>query len=262
MPRPWFFLASLLVTSLTANAETPPLLAAAFRQFLADQNRWAYTETRSHQAKTGQTVRDRVTVIDPSVVYAHQIVPEVINGIAATPAQIAEWARRNDETARQRQALVERLGGLSPEPDFQLKIFQHNIRPQFDRATVFAEDDTSVTFEISLELDDGRPFPEYQLTARVDKARRDFLHATFRQTTLIRQGAGKWTDGLIEVHFTRPDLNHATVPASIVSQATQKPLFGPASKWHNRTERTDFRRVTPYDERFNVKIGPLRVLGF
>jgi hypothetical protein len=262
MPRRWLFLVFLLATSLTANAETPPLLAAAFRQFQADQNRWAYTETHSHRDKAGQTVRDQVAVIDPSAVYAHQIVPEVINGKAATPAQIAEWARRNDETTRQRQALIERLGGLSPEPDFQLKIFQHSVRPQFDRARVLFEDGSSVTFEIPLLLIDGRPFPEYQLTAQVDKQRSDFLHATFRQTKLIQIKAGKWTDGLIEVHFTRPNPHHATVPSSVVSRATNKPLFGPANQWHRQVDRTDFRRVTPYDERFRVKIGPLRVLGF
>ncbi len=262
MPRPWLFVVSLLVTSLTAHAETPPLLAAAFQQFLADQNRWTYTEAHSRRDKTGQTVRDRVTVIDPSLAYAHQIVPEVINGKDATPMQIAEWARRNDETARQRQALAERLGGLPPEPEFLLKIFHHRVRPRFERATIHSEDNTSVTFEIPLELEDGRPFPEYQLTARVDKARRDFLHATFRQTTLIKQGAGKWTNGLIEVHFTRPDPEHATVPASIVSQATNKPLFGPANQLHYQTDRTGFHRVTPYDERFRVKIGPFRFLSF
>jgi hypothetical protein len=262
MPRPWLSLASLLVTSLTANAETPPLLAAAFRQFLADQNRWAYTETHSRQDKAGQAMREQVTVIDPSAVYAHQIVPEVIDGQADTPAQIAEWARSNDETARQRQALIERLGGLSPEPDFQFKIFQHSVRPQFDRATILAENGSSVTFEIPLQLVDGRPFPEYQFTASVGKQRSDFLHATFRQTKLIQIKAGKWTDGLIEVHFTRPDPDHATVPSSVVSRVTNKPLFGPANIWHHQADRTGFRRVTPYDERFRVKIGPLRVLGF
>lgn len=261
MPRPWLVLAPLLITSLTAS-ETPPLLAAAFRVFQADQNRWAYTEIHSHQDKAGQTVRDEVIVIDPSLTYADQIVPEVINRQAATPDQVAAWARRNEETARQRQALAEHPGGLPPGPDFQLKIFQHNVRPQFDRATIITEDDSSVTFEIPLQLSDGRPFPEYQLTAQVDKQRGDFLHATFRQTRRTQIHAGKWTDGLIEVHFTRPDPNHATVPSIIISQVTNKPLFGRDNKWSNRTERTGFRRVTPYDERFHVKIGPLRLLGF
>jgi hypothetical protein len=261
MPRPWLFLAPLLFTSLAAS-ETPPLLAAAFRVFLADQNHWAYTETHSHPDKAGQTVRDQVTVIDPSVTYADQVVPEMINGQAANPDQVAAWARRNEETARQRQALTERLGGPPPAPDFQLKIFQHHVRPLFDRATVMSEDDSSVTFEIPLQLSDGQPFQEYQLTAQVDKQHGDFLHATFRQTKLIQIYAGKWTDGLIEVHFTRPDPSQATVPASIISQATNKPLFGPANQWRNRTDRTGFRRVTPYDERLRVKIGPLRILGF
>lgn len=261
MPRPWLLLAFLPVLGLTARAETPPLLAAAFRTFLADQNHWAYTETRSHSDSEGRTVRDHVTVIDPSLTYANQLVPEVINGQAATPAQVAEWARRSAETARQRQALAERPGGPPPEPEFQLKVFHHRVRPQFDRATIATEDDTSVTFEIPLQRDDGQPFPEYQLTARVDKQRADFLHATLRQTKLIQIKGGKWTDGLIEVTFTRPDPQHATVPSTTTSRVTNKPLFGAAHTLQSQADRTGFRRVTPYDERFGVKIGPLRFMG-
>src|SRR5262245_10878690 len=97
MPRPLLFVAPLLFTCLIAQAETPPLLAEAFRQFMADQNRWAYTETRSSQDKKGQPRRDQVTVIDPSLDYARQLVPEIVDGQPATPAQVTEWTRRNEE---------------------------------------------------------------------------------------------------------------------------------------------------------------------
>jgi hypothetical protein len=260
--RPWLLLVIWLVLRATAQAETPALLADAFRTYLGQQNRWAYTETLFRPDKAGRMLRDQVMRIDPSVTYADQIVPEVIGGAAATPAQTAEWARRNEETARQRHVTAERLGGLLPSPDFQIRIFQHHVQPRFDQAVIVAEDGSSVTFEIPLQLSDGTPFPEYELTARVDRQHRDFLHATFRQTRLIAIKAGKWSDGLIEVDFIRPDPNHATVPAITTSRVTNKPLFGPARVIHSRTERTDFRRVSPYDERFQIKIGPLRVLGF
>ena len=79
---------------------------------------------------------------------------------------------------------------------------------------------------------------------------------------MIRIAAGKYFDGLTEVEFATPDPQYPSVPARLTSTMTNKPLFGPAHTGTRQAERKDFERVTPYDERFNVKLAPLNLLEF
>lgn len=46
------------------------------------------------------------------------------------------------------------------------------------------------------------------------------------------------------------------------NEVTDKPLFGGPFRSRNVRERSDHRHVTPYEERFGVKIGPVRTIEF
>jgi hypothetical protein len=50
------------------------------------------------------------------------------------------------------------------------------------------------------------------------------------------------------------------ITASHASDAHFKVLFGKEHIRHSESVRTELERVTPYDERFGVKIGPTRTL--
>ena len=258
--------------SLTADmannlASAPhPLLDAAFNAYLDHQGRWAYTETHSGLNAGGKSRAETILQVDPSQPYAQQRLPIKLSGQLPTEKQLKEWAERSEQAAKRRhnEATVALLGAPSAE-EFHLQIFNQLVVPELGRASVLAEDDASVTYDVPMhKVGDtiATPFATFQLTARVNKLHRHFERVTIRQLLMMRVGAGKNTDGLIEIEFGSPDPRYPSFPLKSSSRMTNKPLFGPANILVNTAVRTDLKHVTPFDERFGVKIGPLRTIQF
>ena len=74
------------------------------------------------------------------------------------------------------------------------------------------------------------------------------------------QLVAKVTDSVIEIEFGSPDPRYPSLPMKISQQATIKILFGKPQTVHDESLRTDVKHVTPYDERFGVKIGTMRTI--
>jgi len=248
------------------NAGRPPLLAAAFQAFLENQQRWAYTQTTSYPPADGSPAPESVVRTDPSQPYDQQSVPLVIKGQPPTEKQRLDWAKQSEKRAQRRlQAGEEAAAAAASDQGFRLRLINREVRLRLEAAKVVAEDEASVTYEIPLQElggPDAALADDHQLTARVNRARRQFEHATIRQTKMVRIAAGKHYDGLTEIEFATPDPQYPSVPARLTSTSTNKPLFGPAHTSASRSERKDFKRVTPYDERFKVKLAPLNLLEF
>jgi len=241
-----------------AAAIRPVLLDAAFQSFLADQGRWAYTESHSRDDSVEPASIFR---IDPSQPYAEQFVPIKINSHEPTAEQRKQWAERGGKEAdRRHRRALEGKATEKEEADFRLRINGRDVAPDLDHAVVVAEDEASATYQVPLRNPDGTSFAEVQLITRVGRRTRQFEHVTIRQLEVMRVGAGKWSGGLTEIEFGSPDPRYSSVPLKITTQSTNKPLFGKAHTMHDVGVRTALRHVTPYDERFGVKIAPLRVI--
>lgn len=241
----------------------PPLLAAAFDAFLASQGRWAYLETHAGIDRDGQRRNESILRIDPSQPYAQQVVPVKVNGQAATEKQIKDWAAHNDAIARQRTEKAISENTAAEKEEYRLHVGNKEVTPLLDRAKVVAEDNVTVTYEVPMRVAgraDAPLFDTYRLTARVSKVQRQFEHVTLRQLKSYKIVAGTYSDGLIEIDFAQPDPRFPAVPVTRTFSQTNKPLFGKPNHWHDVTECTELRHVTPYDERFGVKVGPLRIL--
>lgn len=247
------------------SAGRPPLLEAAFQGFLESQQRWAYTETVSFPQVNGSPAPESVFRIDPSLPYAQQRVPMLLSGQPPKEKQLREWAQHSEQRGQQRMKAIAALTEADRDQGFRLRVLNREVRLVLGAARIIAEDATSTTYEIPLQ-ESGPPdaprVDDYQLTARVNKARRKFEHATIRQTKLIRIAGGKYFDGVTEIDFTIPDPQYPSVPTRLSATSTNKPLFGPAHPTARRVERTDFKRVSRYDERFKVKLAPLNLLDF
>lgn len=243
----------------------PPLLAAAFDAFLASQGQWAYIEMHAGIGSDGQRHGESILRIDPSQPYAQQIVPLKLNGQTPTEKQIKDWAARNEEIAQRRNENANPKNTLQENEEYHLRVGNQDVTPLLDRATEVAEDNASVTYAVPMRLAgraDAPLFDTYRLTARVNKQQQQFEHVTLRQQKSYKIGAGTYSDGLIEIDFARPDARFSAAPVKRTFIQTNKPLFGRPHQWHEVIERTDLRHVTPYEERFGVKIGPLRTLEF
>jgi hypothetical protein len=243
----------------------PPLLEAAFQAFLDGQQRWSYVETGGNVKADGSISAKSVIRNDPSMPYARQSVPLLINGQEPTEKQLRDWAANCEKQAQRRLKAVEALTAAARDQGFRLRLLNREVRSLLEEATAIAEDETSITYEIPMQELGGPEAPrvaDHRLTARVGRATRQFEHVTIHQTKMVRIAAGKYYDGLTEVDFARPDPNYASVPIRITFTVTNKPLVGAGHTSMRLVERKDFRRVTPYDERFNVKLGPLNLLEF
>lgn len=261
-----FFLLATLPPGLAAAqppmtpvaAVRPALLDAAFQSFLADQGRWAYTESHFRNDSTEPASIFR---IDPSRPYVEQYVPIKLSGRKPTEEQRKQWAERGEkEGDRRHRRVVEGKAAEKEEADFRLRINGRDVVPDLDHAVAVAEDEASATYEVPLRNPNGTSFAEVQLITRVGRGTKQIEHVTIRQLEMRRTGGGKWFDGLTEIEFDLPNPRYPSVPVKITTQSTNKPLFGKAHTIHDVGVRSELRHVTPYDERFGVKIGPLRVI--
>jgi hypothetical protein len=213
----------------------------------------------------GSLAEETVIRIDPSQPYAQQRVPVKIRGETPTEKQLQDWAKVSETSAQRRFKLREAVAAGERDQDFHLQVTNREVSPLFDEAKVIAEDGGTVTYEIPLrEL--GGPnaalVDDHQLVVRVNRESRVFEHATIRQMKMVRIVAGKYYDGVVEAEFAKPDAHYPSVPVRLTRTKTNKPLFGPRHTNTDRIDRRDFKRVTPYDERLNVKLGPLQLLDF
>ncbi len=229
-----------------------------------NQGHWAFTQTQAVSGLTAALGRDTVLRIDPSRIYAEQFKPVAVEGRPPTTRELDDFRALGEQIAKRR--LREKQEANGPAGD-ELKIHFNSkvVTPDLAHATVWSEDAGSVSYAIPLRAKgDSRDsaFDQFEVTARVNKRRREFEHATFRQRTPMRvEMVAKVSDTVIDCEFSSVDPAYPSVITKETEHATVRILFvrrvvGFAMR------RGGFTRVTPYDERFGVKVGPLRTLEF
>jgi len=252
----------------------PALLNDAFNAFLEHQGRWAYTETRTSVGIDGNSRGESRYRVDPSAPYAEQNKPLVIRGMTPTAKQLKDAAARGERAGRRHLAEQENLpappvGEEKPKvhraDEVHLRVGGQKITPQIDQAKVVKEDDVSVIYEVPMHPegkgDANAILDKFELTARVNKASHQFEQVTIRQRASLRvKLIAKISDSFLTIEFSTPDPHYPSVPTKFTVDGHLSLLFGKDHAMHNESERTDLRHVTPYDERFGVKLGPMRTM--
>ncbi len=242
----------------------PALLADAFRKLMDNQGHWAFTQTQAVSGLTAALGRDTVLKVDPSRIYAEQFTPMAVEGRPPTAGERDEFKALGERIAQRRlREKQESRGGAGDE--LQIHLNSKVVTPDLAHASVASESAGSITYVIPLRARGSAgssAFDQFEVTARVNKQRREFEHATFRQRSPMRvEMVAKVSDAVIDCEFSSVDPAYPSVITRETEQATVRILFvrrvvGFAMR------RDGFRRVTPYDERFGVKVGPLRTLEF
>jgi hypothetical protein len=132
--------------------------------------------------------------------------------------------------------------------------------------TVAEETPTSVTYDVPLRKIEHARFPadkadRLRMTIRVNKERRVFEHVAVQLRQPLYMGPVKISAVDFEMDFATVAPAYGPILVGGRGTGTGSLLFLKANVSNERT-LTDFQRVTPYDERFGVKIGPMKVLGF
>jgi hypothetical protein len=261
--------------ALDARSSTA-LLRDALNGLLEHQGRWAYTETRTGVGRDGKALAESSARFDPSVVYAEQYKPILVRGKAPTEKQLKEAADRGEREGKRRFDEREKLAAMAAFPtndpernekpeEIHLWVAGKKATPLIDQAKVVAEDATSVTYEVPMIPEKGaaKLLEKFELTARVNKATRDFERATIRQREAVRvKVIAKIADANLTIDFSTPDPRYPSVPTRFTSHGSVALFFGKAKSGRVQMERTDLRHVTPYDDRFDVKLGPVRTIEF
>ena len=184
--------------------DPPALLAAAFARLVENQGHWAYTQTHVVTGLSGKTGRPTVLQVDPSLPYAAQYKPVEIEGRPPAPGDIEEFRGMGERVARRRERDREASTGR-PGDELRIRVNFQVVTPDLSRATVLAEDGVSVTYDVPLRAEGPGPsgFGKFQVTVRVSKARREFLHATIRQRVPMRVALiATVADAVLDFDFT------------------------------------------------------------
>lgn len=221
-----------------------PPLAAALRQFGKDSPRWAYTQRFAQFDKEGKEKGSWVARFDPSQHYDVQWTLIEEDGKPASERAQKKFRKERAKLAKNRRTLGELL-----------------LLPQ---ATVAFQSNQEIVYEVPLKLEEGTRFPpeKFQAFVTVEREKQALKLIDVKLRENIRVvGVVNVKSGDARLEFAPVVEGHGPALTTISGGGTVSLMFFTLGA---RVEalRTDFKRVTPYDERFQVEIGPLKAIDF
>jgi hypothetical protein len=251
---------AVAIFASTLRAGLPPLLDEAWTNYVKDIDHWSYTETTRASDATGKQTRATVTRYDPSRPYAEQFTILSHNGNPPTEAQVKGARQRGIDRGER----LERLGG--EENDAQPRIILNGAPAlaELEHATVVEETAQSITYAVPMRAESKKGFPveKFSTLVRVNKAERAFEHVAIRLAAPVRMAViAKMHQADFSIAFTTVDPKFSRVATVAKNHAAISVLFRKRESGHESV-RGEFKRVTPYRDRFGVKIGALRTIDF
>ena len=225
-------------------AGPPPLLAAAVGKSAADADRWAYTQTVVNRDRDGRVKEELVVRYDPSQPFELQWTPLSIDGRPPTEHQLRKYRQDHEQRRKQRRTLGELL--------------------DLAKATEVGATAGTVTYEVPLSPNDNLRLPpeKFRVTVRVDRERQTLENVAVRLRAALRVALVlKLKSGEADLDFATVDPQFAPPITALNAEGEGTILFIKVGGSYAAT-RTDFRRVTPYAERFKVKLGEMKFLDY
>lgn len=238
--------------SREATAEELALLNSALENTARDLRRWAYTETRVIRGEKGKIKSEVVVRYDPSKPWAEQWTPVTLDQKPPTKSQLEKYRK---------MGLRDQKFSEHPETD-KRRTLGDSISLVGSR--VVSETAEQIVFEVPLKKDNNDRFPpeKFEVLVRINKAARALeniavkLRSSFRMKLIVKAKSGEATLDFGQVNPKYPPTLlsiHGNGSASIMFVSVGGEVV---------LKRTDLKHVKPFDERFDVQIGPLKALDF
>lgn len=246
-----------------ATADEVTLLRDAMRNSAQASERWAYTETRHNEVSRGKPRGDTIIRFDPSKPYAEQFQPIKINGKPPTEKQLKEYRQRGEKRgeriAREAEAARQENAKVAVP---SLKIGGAKVQVDLDHPQVLQEAADHLTFLVPLHgKQSGIPMGNFQLTLQVARSSRLIESVRLRLLESFRfKLVAKLKAGEVQLNLAVVDPRYGPVMTRLAGDFDFSLLLMSASGKFEQI-RNEWQRVKPYDERFEVKLGPMQLLS-
>lgn len=253
----------LRAAARAATADELALFQAALKNSTQETERWAYTETRVTKGSKGINAGTTVVRFDPSKPYAEQFTPLTIDGQPPSEKDLKKYRERGEKRGKQVAQAAEAAATTTAPPPATLGLGGRKIPINIEHPLVAAETAEQVVFEVPL-MESVRDVPpdKIQILARVNRASRLIETVDFRVKESFRMKlVAKIKAGSVKMDFAVVDPKFAPVITTVAGDFAASVVFIPFNGTYAQT-RTDWKRVKPYSERFQVKLGPMEFLDF
>jgi hypothetical protein len=228
------------------RAEVPAPLAAALKKLVADDGRWAYTQTVKKYDRKGRPDGVQVERFDPLRPEEEQWTLLQRDGREPSDREQRAFQRKKEREMRRREE--KSLGEVI----------------DFDWAKAVTSTAEAIVYEVPLQKGASRRFPEekFLVLMTVHPERETLEHFALKAREAFRMvGVARIDRVEIDVSFAVVDPAYAPQPRLIAASGAGRVLFIPLGGSAEITW-TDFKRVTPWKDRFVVEFGELKVLDF
>lgn len=235
-----------------ATAAELALLTTSLEKTAGDMGRWAYTETRLIRDEKGRVKSNVVVRYDPSKPYPEQWTPLLVDGRPPKASEREKYRKQGERAGRQ-----EAKGEAS-------RRYSLGELLAVGESRVAVETARQLVFEVPLRPERNNRFPpdKFEVLVRVERAPATLdqislrLREAFRSKLVIKVKSG---DGILEFGPVHPE--HPPTLTEIRGDASASVLFVSVGG-ELELKRTEFKRVKPYAERFEVQIGTLKAIDF
>ena len=241
------FLLGYVALAVAGLAEVPAMLDTAIKKLQADEDHWAFTQTTLKFDRDGKSTEgSKIERYNPALPDSQQWTLLQWKGSEPTEREMSAWKKRKEKEIKRRGEKT--LGEIM----------------DFEHARKVEESASEVIFEIPLLPGASKRLPEDKFVVHmaVDPQRETLQAFSLKTVGSFRAlGVAKIESIEIQASFRTIDEQYTPQPERILARGSGKLLFfrvaaGAEITW------TDFKRVKPYKDRFEVKIGELKAFGF
>ncbi|MDB6167101.1 MAG: hypothetical protein JWQ83_2241, partial [Lacunisphaera sp.] len=223
---------------------------------------WAYTETTTQKFSKGEPKGDTIVRFDPSLPYPDQYKPLQVEGRPPTEKNLKDYRKRGEKRGERvaRAAEAARNPAFVPPPA-QLRIAGTSVTPDLEHPRVAREDEGHLVFEVPVQTTRSDiPVDKFQVLVTVGRPACLIEHVSFRvRESFHLKLIAKVRAGEATLDFSVVNPKFGPVLTDLAGDVSGSLLFVPLSAEFTR-KRTEWKRVKSYDERFQVKLGPLQIL--
>jgi hypothetical protein len=247
------FLALFLLAAMAAivHAEVPAPLDQAVKKLVADTDRWAYSQEVREFDKNGKSdggpTRERY---DPSKPEDEQWTLQLYRGRIPTEADVRAWQRQKRREAKRRDRP---LGEII----------------DFERAVLTEETELGWVYRLPIKPGASRRLPsdKFFVLMSVGKARMELENVSVRTTESFRlnglAGLAAKVEGVeVDARFAVVDDAYAAQPSVITASGSARVAWVFRVGGRAEVVWTEFQRVKPYRDRYDVQIGDVKALDF